>query len=145
VSPAPDRRGSQAGSRAGGDDGSRAGGDEGAAIVEFALVCVLLTVLFLGILQIGLALHVRNTLVACAAEGARYAANSDREPQDGAEYARALIRRSLSDRFARDVSAGYDEASDTVEVHVRASIPVIGFLGPPRSLVVKGHALEELP
>jgi len=126
VSPAPDR-------------------DHGAAVVEFVLVGVLLIVLFLAVMQIGLALHVRNTLVACAAEGARYAANADREPQDGAAYASTLIRRSLSDRFAGDVSAGYDEASGTVEVQVRASIPVIGYLGPPRSLVVRGHALEELP
>jgi hypothetical protein len=88
---------------------------------------------------------VRNTLVACAAEGARYAANADRGPADGAAYAGELIRRSLSERFARDVSAGYDAASGTVEVQVRASVPVIGFLGPPGTLVVRGHALEELP
>jgi Flp pilus assembly protein TadG len=119
--------------------------DGGAAVVEFVLVGVVLIVLFLGILQVGLALHVRNTLVACAAEGARYAANADRVPQDGADYASALIRRSLSQRFAQDVSAGYDAPSGTVEVEVRASIPVIGFLGPPRSLVVRGHALEEGP
>jgi Flp pilus assembly protein TadG len=136
VSPVPDRR--RSGERLPDRDG-----DRGAAVVEFVLVGVLLIVLFLAVLQIGLALHVRNTLVACAAEGARYAANADRVPQDGAEYASALIRRSLSERFAREVSAGYDEASGTVEVEVRASIPVIGFLGPPRSLVVRGHALEE--
>jgi hypothetical protein len=51
--------------------------DDSGAAVEFVLVGVLVCALFLGILEIGLALHVRNTLVACAAEGARYAANAD--------------------------------------------------------------------
>jgi Flp pilus assembly protein TadG len=119
--------------------------DSGAAVLEFVLVGVLVCVLFLGVLQVGLALHVRNTLVACAAEGARYAANADRGPADGAAYASELIRRSLSERFARDVSAGYDEISGTVEVQVRASVPIVGLLGPPGTLVVRGHALEELP
>jgi Flp pilus assembly protein TadG len=119
--------------------------ESGAAVVEFVLVGVLLIALFLGVLQIGLALHVRNTLVASAAEGARYAANADRLPHDGAQYASELIRRSLSAGFAHDVSAGYDAASGTIEIEVRASLPVIGFFGPSRALVVRGHALEELP
>jgi Flp pilus assembly protein TadG len=121
------------------------GRDHGAAVVEFVLVGVLLIAPFLGVVQVGIALHIRNTLVACAAEGARYAANADRAPQDGADYASGLIRRSLSARFARDVSAAYDPATGTVEVQVRAPLPVIGFIGPPRALVVRGHALEELP
>ena len=52
----------------------------GSAVVDFTLVGVLLTFLFLALLQLGLALHVRNTLVASAAEGARYGANADRNP-----------------------------------------------------------------
>lgn len=113
--------------------------------MEFSLVVVLLVVLLLGILQIGLALHVRNTLVACAAEGARYGANADRVPQEGAELTRVLIRRALSDRFAQHVHADVVEfgGASTVEVTVEASVPVIGFLGPPRTLRVAGHALEE--
>ena len=62
--------------------------DRGSAVVEFTLVGVLLTVLFLALLQLGLALHVRNTLVASAAEGARYAANADRTPDEGAAVTR---------------------------------------------------------
>ena len=45
--------------------------DGGSAVVDFTLVGILLTFLFLALLQLGLALHVRNTLVASAAEGAR--------------------------------------------------------------------------
>jgi Flp pilus assembly protein TadG len=118
-------------------------GDDGAAVVEFVLVSVLLLGLFLSVVQLGFALYVRNTLVACAADGARYAANADRSPADGAQQTRALIRRSLPDRFADDVAAGYEPASDTVFVQVRASLPILGPWGIPNRLVLRGHALEE--
>jgi len=121
------------------------GDDRGSAIVEFTLVGVLLTVLFLALLQLGLALHVRNTLTASAAEGARYAANADRDPDEGADVTRQLIRDSLADSFAGDVTSGLERVDGvpTVYVQVRARLPVFGLLGPPRGIVVRGHALEE--
>lgn len=121
--------------------------DAGTAVVEFLLVGVLLTALFLGVLQLGLALHVRNTLVAAAAEGARYAANADRAPADGVDWTRQLVSASLAPRFAEDVAAGYEDVGGvpTVYVEVRADLPVIGFLGPDRAIVARGHALEEGP
>jgi Flp pilus assembly protein TadG len=119
--------------------------DTGSAVVEFTLVGVLLTVLFLALLQLGLALHVRNTLTASAAEGARYAANADRDPDQGAAVTRQLIRDSLADSFAGDVTSGLEtvDGVPTVYVRVRARLPVFGLLGPPRGIVVRGHALEE--
>lgn len=119
--------------------------DRGSAIVEFTLVGILLTVLFLALLQLGLALHVRNTLLASAAEGARYAANADRDPAQGAALTRQLIRDSLADRFADGVTSGTEtvDGFQTVYVEVRTTLPVIGLLGPTRGLTVRGHALEE--
>lgn len=122
-------------------------GDDGSAVVEFTLVGVLLTALFLAVLQLGLALHVRNTLLASAAEGARVAANADRSPVDGEAVTRQLIRNSLADRFARGVSSGLETVDGvvTVYVQVETTLPVVGLLGPPRGLRVRGHAVEELP
>jgi Flp pilus assembly protein TadG len=119
--------------------------DGGSAIVDFTLVAVLLTVLFLALLQLGLALHVRNTLVASAAEGARYGANADRTPTDGAAVTRKLIRDSLADSFADDVTSGTETVDGVVTVVVRvdARLPLFGLLGPPRSISVRGHAFEE--
>lgn len=119
--------------------------DRGSAVVEFTLVGVLLTLLFLALLQLGLALHVRNTLAASAAEGARYAANADRNTDEGADVTRQLIRDSLADSFAGDVTSGLEtvDGVSTVYVQVRARLPVFGLLGPPRGIVVRGHALEE--
>jgi hypothetical protein len=120
----------------------------GSAAVEFTLVSVVLTALFLGVLQLGLVLHVRNTLVACAAEGARLAANADRDPADAVAQTRALIGSALSDRFARDVHAEtVPGAGGTrlVRVEVVAPLPLLGLLGPDHSLRAVGHAVEEAP
>lgn len=105
----------------------------------------LLVMLLLGLLQIGFVLHVRNTLVACAADGARYAANADRTPAEGAARARSMIADALGARYATDVSAGTEsvEGVGTVVVEVRADMPVIGPWGLDGALVVRGHAYEE--
>ena len=109
------------------------------------LVSALLVTLFLAIGQLALALHVRNTLVAAASEGARYGADADRTPEDGAERTRELIRQSLSGAFDDDVSATYAEVDGVpvVTVEVRARLPLVGWLGPARAMVVRGHAYEE--
>jgi Flp pilus assembly protein TadG len=114
--------------------------------VDFVLVSVLLVILVLGVLQVAFALHVRNTVTAAAAEGARYAANADRGPQDGADRTRAVIAESVGGRFAQDVDAGVEtiDGVDVVVVQVRTRLPVLGPLGPARSLVVRGHAFLEV-
>jgi Flp pilus assembly protein TadG len=119
--------------------------DSGAAVVDFVLVSVVLLALFLGVVQLGVALHVRNTLVAAAAEGARYGANADRSAVDGEQRTRELVGVSLSDGLVQDVVAGYEDVggTSTVVVEIRARLPLVGLLGPPRALVVRGHAFAE--
>jgi len=119
--------------------------DSGSAVVDFTLVGIPLTFLFLALLQLGLALHVRNTLVASAAEGARWGANADRTPADGAAVTRQLIRDSLADSFADDVTSGTEtvDGVTTVVIRVQARLPVFGLLGPPRAISVRGHAMQE--
>jgi Flp pilus assembly protein TadG len=121
--------------------------DAGAAIVDFVLVGALLTLVFLGIVQLGAVLHVRNTLIDCASEGARYGALADRTPQQGADRARALIGSALGPRYAAEVSAGRADVDGlrTVRVTVHAPLPVIGLLGPGRALTVHGHGAVEGP
>ncbi len=120
--------------------------NSGSAAVEFSLVSALLVVLFLAVLQLGLALEVRNTLVAAAAEGARYAAAADRAPVDGAIRTREVIGESLPGSYAADVTAGYETVGGlgTVVVQVRAPLPLLGLVGPVGDLVVRGHALAEV-
>ncbi len=105
----------------------------------------LLVMLLLALLQVGFVLHIRNTLVACAADGARYAANADRSPEEGAARASSMISAALGAQYATDVSAGTESLGgvDTVVVEVRAVMPVLGPLGFDGALVVQGHAFEE--
>jgi hypothetical protein len=119
--------------------------DRGAAVADFVLVSALVTLLFLAVFQVGLALHIRNTLIACASEGARYGARADRAPGDGVARARDLIRASLADRYADDVSADATTVGGVavVEVRVSAPLPVLGLLGPERVLRVGAHAFAE--
>jgi Flp pilus assembly protein TadG len=114
-------------------------------VVDFALVGGLLTMLFLGVVQLTLVLHVRNTLVDCATEGARFGARADRDPADGADRAGALIAADLGPAYARQVTAARvtRDGLETVEVTVRAPLPVVGPAGPGRALTVSGHALAE--
>jgi hypothetical protein len=119
--------------------------DGGAAIVDFALVGALLTLLFAAVLQLAVVLHVRNVLVDCAEEGARFGALADRNPDAGANRTRELITGELNGRYAHRVSAHRVRvgALDTVEVRIDAPLPIIGLLGPDRILSVAGHALAE--
>ncbi len=119
--------------------------DSGSAVVDFVMVGALLTLLFVGVVQLAVVLHVRNTLVDCASEGARYGAFADRTPADGAARAQELIGLSLSDRYADDVTASTTvlDGVAVVEVTVRAPLPVIGLLGPTSGITVSGHGVDE--
>lgn len=119
--------------------------ERGSAIADFAMVSTLVLVLFLAVVQLGLALHTRNTLISCASEGARLGARADAVPGQAVSRTEALIRESLSPRYARRVTTreGVVGGVRVVEVHVVAPIPVIGLLGPDDRLDVVGRAFLE--
>jgi Flp pilus assembly protein TadG len=116
------------------------------AVVDFVLVLVVLMPLFLGIVQVGLVLHVRNTLAAAASEGARYAATVDRSPEAGAARTRAQIGTALAARFTGGVTATEVLVGSVpgVRVDVAAAVPTLGLWGPRVELAVSGHAIEEV-
>jgi Flp pilus assembly protein TadG len=122
-------------------------GSRGAAVVDVVLVLTVLVPLFLGILQVGLVLMVRNTLASAAAEGARHAAALDRDLADGEARTRAQIDGAISGRFAEDVDATTVAIGGrpTVRVTVRATVPALGLGGPGVEISVRGHAVEEAP
>ena len=121
---------------------NRKGAERGAAVVDFVLIGALLTSLFLAIVQLTLVLHVRNTLIDAAASGARYGTLADRNDGDAKERTVQLITAALNPDFARDVGTSEStfQGIRTLEVTVRAPLPVIGFIGPRGLLEVKGHA-----
>jgi hypothetical protein len=123
----------------------RRGREAGAAVADFVMVSALVTLLFVAVFQLGLALHIRNTLISCASEGARLGARVGATPEEGAQRTRDLIAASLSPRFAGDVTVSTTEVGGVrvVAVRVQAPLPVLGPLGPDRSLDVVGRAFLE--
>jgi hypothetical protein len=119
--------------------------DDGSAVVEFSFVVVLLTVLTLSVLQLGLALHVRNTAIDAAAEGARFAALADNGPAAGVARTRELITVAIGPDYARDVTAstGTFRGHPSVDISVVTRLPVFGLVGIDDALEVSGHAAVE--
>lgn len=123
----------------------RLGDEEGSAAAEFVMVGALLTVMTLSVLQLGLALHVRNTVVDAAAEGARFGALADNTLADGVTRTTDLITTALGPDYAQDVSASYGTylGHPASIVTVRTPMPLIGLVGIDEGLEVSGHAAVE--
>jgi hypothetical protein len=119
--------------------------ERGSVVAEFVMVAALLTALTLAVLQLALALHIRNTVLDAAAEGARYAALADSGLERGAQRSRDLITAVLGPVYATDVSASYTAVAGQpgVAVRVVAPLPLFGLLGLDRGLEVEGHAVVE--
>lgn len=109
------------------------------------MVAGLLTVLTLAVIQLGLGLHVRNTVLDAAAEGARYGALADNGRADAVTRTRDLIQAAVGADFARDVSVTTEEwrGVPALTVTVRTTLPLIGLLGLEEGLEVSGHAAIE--
>jgi Flp pilus assembly protein TadG len=123
----------------------RARGERGAAVVDFVLVSMLVVPLFLGVLQVGLYLYVRNTVTAAASEGAHYAAVLNRAPADGESRTRELVSGVVRDQLIDSVSAEETDVDGQpgVLVVVKAHMPPLGLWGPGIDFSVEGHAVKE--
>jgi Flp pilus assembly protein TadG len=119
-------------------------GDEtGSAPVEFVLVGTLLTVLTLAVVQLALAVYVRNVLHDAAVEGAYHGALADTRPADGATRTARLIAAAVGAGLDAQVSAAETAGGEQVEVTVIATLPLVGLFGIPAGLEVTAHAPRE--
>jgi hypothetical protein len=122
--------------------------DTGSAPVDFVLVGVLATLLFLGVLQLGLDFYVRNVLAASVADGARYGANADvGSAGAGATEANEEIRRALGASYAVAYAPGEQDRIDgapVVTVAVRVHLPLVAwFLPAGPTVTATGHSVAE--
>lgn len=118
--------------------------DEGSEVVEFTLVSVLVVILVGALIQLALALHVRNTLVSCAAEGARYAAAADRSLAEGERRALDLAEASFGGYpVEAEASLVMVDGAPVVVVGLTAPVPVVGLWGFGH-MRVQARALEEV-
>jgi Flp pilus assembly protein TadG len=124
---------------------SASAGERGSAPAEFVMVGALLTILTLSVMQLGLAMHIRNTVLDAAGEGARFAALADNTLADGADRTRELIATAIGPTYAEDVTvaSGTYLGHPAAVVTVRAPLPLIGLVGIEGALEVRGHAAIE--
>lgn len=123
---------------------ARSTGDEGSVLVEFVLVSILVVIIALGIVQLSVALHVRNMLTSAASEGARFAAAHDRETSHGVERTEQLIQAALGD-YPASVEGGVTVVAGVPanRITVSAPVPLFGLWG-VGNIEVDAHALEEV-
>lgn len=119
--------------------------DSGSAVAEFALVASLLALILAGALQIGLVIHVRNTVIDSAIAGARQASLADQTIRDGQRLTSDLIRVSVGERYAQKVTVSTSRRGDAeiVEVRVRTPLPVLGLWGPAEVWDLRGRSIVE--
>ena len=119
--------------------------EKGAAVAEFVMISGLLALIFAAVLQLGVAIHVRNTVIDSAMAGARAAAMVDSDSREAVTTTRELITAAVGSHYAEDISV--EEATrngiDVVVVRVRTPVPIIGLLGPARMWELEAHALRE--
>lgn len=120
-------------------------GERGSAVVQFVMVGALVLAVFLALLQLALALHVRNILQDSAAEGARAGGIAGATPADAATRTRYLITLALPSSFAADVTAsrGSHSGVAVIRVDVRATLPIVGLTGTGPVVTVSAHAIDE--
>jgi Flp pilus assembly protein TadG len=119
----------------------------GAATVDFVMVGALVTLMFLGVLQLGIDLYVRNVLAACLADGARYGANADiASAPAGAAAANREIAAALGSSYATAYAlpAVDVDGAPALEVAARVRLPLLAWFLPIGPTVhATGEALLE--
>lgn len=119
--------------------------ERGSAVAETVLVMALFALVIMSALQVGFAVYVRNSLLQCAVEGARYGGRADVSAQEGGDRAAELAAGFLGGRRRDAVTASTTSVggAQVIEVSITATLPVIGPLGPAGALHVTGRAYEE--
>lgn len=113
--------------------------------MDFVLVLLVLLPFVLGILQLGLVLHVRNTVASAAAEGARRAATAESTPAEGLRTAREQWSAAVSDRFVTGsrIENADIEGAAAYRLVVDVAVPALGLGGPAVAFTVSGSAVLE--
>lgn len=118
------------------------GREDGSAVVGFVFTSLLVTLLFLALLQVALAMHARIMLIDIAGQGARVAGRHDSSLSEGKDYARELAQQVPGEH---EVSAQIIEKDglQIVEFTVTGTLPVLGTLGVPHGITATGHGMVE--
>ncbi|MGH3652575.1 TadE family protein [Glutamicibacter sp.] len=133
-----------AGSPGSSDSAELIGSENGSAVAEFVMITTLLVVIAMTLIQLALVLHVRNTLIDAASNGAHYGALANRSVGDAQGRTRTMITESLHSGFARDIAVNTTRVGDSqlVTVSVNTRVPLVGLLPNGWDLHVEGEAVR---
>ena len=118
--------------------------ERGSAVVEFPMVATLLLMVAFASIQLGLFIHVSNSLTDAAVQGAHEAALVGSDLGRGIKKTQTVVNGRFGELVNAEVS-GALERNSSVAVAVDFNAPILGFLGPDRSMRVVGHAILEQP
>lgn len=113
------------------------------------MIAVLLSAIFLVVLQVGLYLYQRSVIASSAMAAARYAANANVAAEEGAARASTLIAEALSEKTASSVSCTSSEQLGAgglrlVVVRCTGAIPsIVAALGSLLPIEVTARAIVE--
>jgi len=119
--------------------------DAGAIVAESAMIIALVTILCGTILQLGVIVHTRNTMIDAASAGARYAALADRNLTDGQKRTTALLTSSIPNAESATVTIEHTGQGDLIRVTVTHQLPLLGFITAPIPLSATAQAYDLTP
>lgn len=119
--------------------------DAGAIVAESAMIIALVTLLCGTILQLGVIIHTRNTMIDAASAGARYAALADRNLTDGQNRTAALLTSSIPNAESATITIGRESEGELIRVTVTHRLPLLGFITAPIPLSATAQAYDLTP
>lgn len=119
--------------------------ETGAIVAESVMILALITLLCGTILQLGIVVHTRNTMIDAASAGARHAALADRNLTDGQLRTAALLAHSIPNAESASVAVRQQPGDERITVTVTHQVPVLGFITGPIPLSVTAQAYDLTP
>lgn len=119
--------------------------DHGSVVAESAMIIALITLLCGTVLQLGVIIHTKNTMIDAASAGARYAALADRSLADGQQRAQLLLVGSIPNAETAIVTIQRDHSAGLITVTVTHHTPLLGFVTGPIPLSATAQAYDLTP
>lgn len=121
--------------------------DQGSATVGYVLVSIMVMFLVGALLQVTLALHIRNLTIDAAQQGAQYAARDNVTVSEGVSRTRQILAQDLGGNHIQQVRAMQlrDAAlgRDVIRVEVTYTWPLLGPYGIAGGATASAHAIKE--
>lgn len=119
--------------------------DDGAIVAESAMIIALVTLLCGTILQIGVIIHTKNTLIDVASAGARHAALADRNLTDGQDRTAMLLDEAIPNSRNAHIQVAREPDGERITVTVSHRVPILGFFTGPIPLSATAQAYDLTP